>query len=205
MSSAVVGIVDYGAGNIQSIENAVEHVGSRTCRIAREDELAACSHLVLPGVGAFGFCRSRLTDSGLMDALHQWACVARRPLLGICVGMQLMADSSEESPLATGLGWVGGEVKRLPMGPHIRVPHVGWNAVEFERDYGKFRAGETVDFYFDHSYAYSSPRSGVVLGHCTHGVSFTAIVQRDNVTAAQFHPEKSQSAGLRLLSSFLRQ
>ena len=203
--SALVGIVDYGAGNLQSIENAFSHVGARTRRLSVAADVASCSHLVLPGVGAFGFCGSRLAASGLLEALHRWAREDKRPLLGICVGMQLLADRSDESLDAAGLGWIGGDVSLLPSSEHVRVPHVGWNLVVFEHDYGVFAAGNSADFYFDHSYAYREPRLGVTLGYCTHGVRFSAVVQRENLTASQFHPEKSQSAGLRFLNSFLLQ
>ena len=123
----VVGIVDYEAGNVRSIDNAFAYLGARTVRVRGEQDLAECSHLVLPGVGAFGFCAERLLASGLTDRLQHWALIERRPLLGICVGMQLLADGSEESPHAPGLGWIGGAVRKLAATPGIRVPHVGWN------------------------------------------------------------------------------
>lgn len=200
-----VGIVDYQAGNIQSIENAFAHLGARTVRVQTEETLSSCTHLVLPGVGAFGFCAERLRASGLVASLERWAFTERRPLLGICVGMQLLADGSDESPGVPGMSWIGGSVRRLPSALGIRVPHVGWNAVEFERPYGEFVVGSTADFYFDHSYAFHQPSQGDTVGECSHGVSFCAVVRRDNIVAAQFHPEKSQSAGARFLAAFLLQ
>lgn len=201
----VVGIVDYQAGNIQSIENAFDHQGARVVRIHAAADLPACTHLVLPGVGAFGFCADRLRATGLIEHIRRWAFEESRPLLGICVGMQLLADGSEESPAVAGLGWLGGDVRRIPAAPGLHVPHVGWNAVRFESDYGEYRAGQEADFYFDHSFAWSQPREGATLGYCEHGVRFSAIVRRGNTTAVQFHPEKSQAAGMRLLRSFLTQ
>lgn len=199
----VVGVVDYQAGNIQSIENAFLHVGAKVVRVRSSVELEECTHVVLPGVGAFGFCAEHLTASGLLSHLRRWVFDDRRPLLGICVGMQMCGDSSEESPGVAGLGWIGGEIRRIPVLPEVRVPHVGWNAVQFERTYGSFGAGDAADFYFDHSFAYHEPTMGRTVGSCMHGVRFSAIIERDNVTAVQFHPEKSQAAGLRFLEAFL--
>ncbi len=199
-----VGIVNYQAGNIHSIDSAFRHLGANTVRIREAADFAACTHVVLPGVGAFGFCSEQLQASGLLDELRRWALDDRRPMLGICVGMQLLADASEESPDASGLGWIGGVVRRIPGGASIRVPHVGWNTVQFDRVCGEYLPGSTADFYFDHSYAYQEPRHGVCVGSCAHGAQFNAIVQRDSIIAVQFHPEKSQSAGMRFLGGFLR-
>lgn len=203
MTRAVVGVIDYQAGNIQSIENAFFHLGAKVIRVSMPDQLASCTHLVLPGVGAFGFCAEKLQASGLQVALKQRVFTTRQPLLGICVGMQLLSDASEESPDALGLGWCGGQVKRIPASAGIRVPHVGWNRVQFEKAFGEFEMGEASDFYFDHSFAYQQPREGEVIGYCMHGESFSAIIQRDNIIATQFHPEKSQEMGLRFLKGFL--
>jgi imidazole glycerol-phosphate synthase subunit HisH len=201
----LVGIVEYQAGNTQSIQNAFMHLGARTVRVHAAADLTGCSHLVLPGVGAFGFCAEQLHASGLLASLSRWALDERRPLLGICVGMQLLASSSEESAGVPGLGWVGGVVRRIAPAGSIRVPHVGWNTVEIEGELGEFPAGSRADFYFDHSYAYHDAPPGATLGRCLHGTSFSAIVRSGNITAAQFHPEKSQSVGLRFLRAFLRQ
>ena len=200
-----VGLIDYQAGNIQSIDNALSHLGARVRRVVRDSDFGGCTHLVLPGVGAFGFCADRLRASGLIDTVRRWALVEHKPLLGICVGMQLLADGSEESPGNAGLGWLGGTVRRISAGAGIRVPHVGWNTVEFVQPCGDFTASSMADFYFDHSFAWDRPADGAVIGECAHGARFSAVVRRDNVIAAQFHPEKSQTAGLKFLGGFLRE
>lgn len=205
VANPIVGLVDYHAGNVRSIENALQHIGAEVRRVRASADLDYCSHAVMPGVGAFGFCAQRLAASGITPTLERWALKQRRPLLGICVGMQLLGDSSEESPGVPGLGWIGGKIERLTASPGIRVPHVGWNAVQFEHAYGTFAVGAQADFYFDHSFAYRAPRIGSTVGCAAHGEHFSAIVQRDNITAVQFHPEKSQAAGLRFLSAFLTQ
>lgn len=198
-----VGIIDYQAGNLQSIGNAFEHLGATVTRVRSDAELARCTHLVLPGVGAFGFCAERLAASGLTLPLRRWAFEELRPLLGICVGMQLLAHASDESPDVRGLGWLGGAVRALPGSGPVRVPHVGWNTVTFEEPCGEFRAGDEADFYFDHSFAYGLPDEGRRVAYCEHGSRFSAVIARGNIVAAQFHPEKSQTAGLKLLRGFL--
>ena len=202
--SATVGIVDYQAGNIRSITNALEHLGARVVRVRVPADGDTATHLLLPGVGAFGFCAARLRTSGLLPFVEDWIFARKRPALGICVGMQLLADSSDEMGLQPGLGFMGGEVRRLHSNePSVRVPHVGWNAASFCEGFGDFTSGESADFYFDHSYAYRTPTYGHVLATCRHGETFCAALRRDNLVAAQFHPEKSQGAGMRFLNAFM--
>lgn len=202
--SLSVGIIDYQAGNIRSLCNAFECLGVGVSMISKEEDIRGTTHLVLPGVGAFGHCAKNLRESGLLDILFQWVFHDKRPLLGICVGMQLFSDSSEEHGVHPGLGWVGGSVRRLqPNSTNFRIPHVGWNTVHFQSAFGSFRIGDKADFYFDHSYAYFATPDGMELGTCCHGVEFTAVVRKENLLAAQFHPEKSQDAGKKFLTSFL--
>ncbi len=199
-----VGIIDYEAGNVRSIENALEHLDARVKRVTREDQLKDMTHLLLPGVGAFGHCAQKLEATGLVPALRQAVIDEGTPMLGICVGMQLLADIGEELGGYPGLGWIGGVVRpMIAAPPMVRVPHVGWNDVRFEEEFGDFAAGSSADFYFDHSFAYHDPRQGRVLGTCDHGGRFPAALRDGNLVAAQFHPEKSQAAGLRFLAAFL--
>lgn len=199
-----VGIVDYQSGNIRSVANAVENAGGIVRDVRAAADLDGCTHLVLPGVGAFGFCAERLKASGLLPALEQWALTEGKPLLGICVGMQLLADYSEEHGRQRGLGWIGGAVRKLENGGdgEVRIPHVGWNEVEFRQPLGEFKPGDVANFYFDHSYAYDAADSASEVGSCRHGRTFSALVRRDNILAAQFHPEKSQTQGMRILHAF---
>lgn len=204
MRDRLVGIVDYQAGNIRSIESAFEHLGARVTYIERAADLASATHILLPGVGAFGHCAEKLLATGLVPHLQQ-AFLEGKPMLGICVGMQLLSDASEELGGHAGLGWIGGEVREMrPSRPDQRVPHVGWNDVHFTEAFGDFESGDSADFYFDHSFAYHDPRDGRAIGLCDHGGAFAAIIRSGNLVAAQFHPEKSQAAGLRFLTGFLR-
>jgi glutamine amidotransferase len=198
-----IGIVDYQAGNVRSIESAFEALGFQVEMIRDEGAIDQCTHIVLPGVGAFGHCMDKLSASGLIPRLERWALDEARPLLGICVGMQLMAACGMEMGEHQGLGWLGGRVLPLEARPPVvRVPHVGWNNVRFLEDFGDFRVGDAPDFYFDHSYAYFDPSNGKTIGESHHGVSFSTIVRKGNLVAAQFHPEKSQEAGLKFLQGF---
>jgi imidazole glycerol-phosphate synthase subunit HisH len=200
-----IGIVDYGSGNIRSVCNAVEAAGAAVELVRQGRDVERCTHVILPGVGAFGFCADRLRASGLLPALTRFALTELKPLLGICVGMQLMADFSEELGRHEGLGWVGGSVRAIEKNAErgIRVPHVGWNEVVFDNAFGLFRAGDAVDFYFDHSFAFFDVDPARQLANCCHGSLFSAVVKKANILAVQFHPEKSQAAGMRLLQSFL--
>ena len=204
VSAPTVGVVEYHAGNVRSIANALEHLGARVEMINTAHQLRSCSHVLLPGVGAFRYCADRLRESGLLPALEQWALRDGRPMLGICVGMQLLADWGDELGGSPGLGWIGGSIVKLPAdGPHCRIPHVGWNDIEFQLPFGDFRVGEHADFYFDHSFALDQPTRAQIMATCQHGRAFPAVIARDALVAAQFHPEKSQTAGLRFLSAFL--
>jgi glutamine amidotransferase len=204
MRGTRVGVVRYQAGNLRSVINALEYLGAGVQRVAVAEDMQACSHMLLPGVGAFGFCAEQLQTSGLLPALQEWVLERNRPLLGICVGMQLLAESSDELGEHQGIGWGGGHVRRLqPVDADIRVPHVGWNNVHFDHAFGEFEAGAEADFYFDHSYAYRMPTLAHRIASCTHGETFSAVIRRGQMVAVQFHPEKSQTAGMRFLRSFL--
>jgi glutamine amidotransferase len=197
----VIAIVDYGMGNKRSVEKALEHVGARPAITADPEELAAADALVLPGVGAFPEAMRRLRAAGL-DAVVRERAGAGVPLLGICLGMQLLFESSTEHEGATGLGLLPGDVIALSA---PKLPHIGWNEVTFTRDSPLVAGlGERAAFYHVHSFVCRPADGADVIGCGDYGERFASIVARDNVMGAQFHPEKSSRDGLALLRNFAR-
>jgi glutamine amidotransferase len=201
--AARIGLVDYGMGNRRSVEKALERVGARVLVSASPDELGACDALVLPGVGAFPAGMRNLHERGLVEVLH--AEVARgKPLLGICLGMQLLFDRSDELGSTAGLGLIAGEVTRLETGG-LRLPHIGWNEVRFERDSiltdGLPPSGRP--FYHVHSHAAHPRDADEVIAWTEYGQRFATIVGHGVVYGVQFHPEKSSLDGLQLLRAFV--
>jgi glutamine amidotransferase len=196
---ATIGVVDYAAGNLRSLCNALETIGASVRLVRNPEDLRECSHAVLPGFGAFGHCVDGLRRSGMVDPLAEWAIARNRPLLGICVGMQMLADVGEEHGETPGLGWIPGRVSRLPASRSARVPHVGWNDVRFDPPCGSLSG----DFYFDHSFRFCPLDGAQSLGTAIHGVEFCAAVRKGSVFGVQFHPEKSQEAGLCFLRWFV--
>jgi glutamine amidotransferase len=195
----VIAIVDYGMGNRRSVEKALEHVGGQPFLTADHDELRAADGVVVPGVGAFPEAMRRLRAAGL-DALIVERAEAGVPVLGLCLGMQLLFETSEEHEGATGLGLLAGRVTTL----HApRIPHIGWNLVTFERPARLTDGlGEAAAFYHVHSFVCEPEDDGDVVGRGEYGERFVSIVERGNVMGCQFHPEKSSRNGLALLSNF---
>ncbi|OPY88873.1 MAG: Imidazole glycerol phosphate synthase subunit HisH 1 [Syntrophaceae bacterium PtaU1.Bin231] len=202
----MVGIVDYGMGNLLSVRHALESLGADTAILADPEELADADRLVLPGVGAFAEGIRRLRETGLADALGKAVKGRLVPILGICLGMQLMARRGFEGGVHDGLGWFDGDVVRLPQeSADVRLPHVGWNDVSPRTQSVLFRGlPACADFYFVHSYHLCCRDGRDVEAACEYGVSFAAAVRKDHVFATQFHPEKSQDHGLRVLENFLQ-
>lgn len=201
-----IGIVDYGLGNLTSVAGAVTKVGFTGNVTSDPDRLAACDKLILPGVGAFPDGMANLAERGLIDVLNDLVIGRRKPILGICLGFQLLGLSSSEFRQTPGLGWIDAPITRLTPGdPALRVPHVGWNDLKQTRTDCILFDGidDGALFYFVHSYRMETPPDGTQVGTCDYGGAFTAAVQKANVFGTQFHPEKSQQAGLTLLHNFL--
>ena len=207
-------VVDTGSGNLRSVEKAVEAAASRASRphdgVVRSsdpDQIRKASRLILPGQGAFGD-GAKAMQGGIGSAVTEFISTGR-PFFGICIGLQLLFEASEEAPGVKGLGYFRGEVKKLAGGDGIKIPHMGWNRLRFERPnpavLGPARAEEQY-FYFVHSFHAVPAEASVVLATVDYGTNrVTAAIGRDNVFATQFHPEKSQSVGLGLLTEFLNQ
>lgn len=199
----MIAIVDYGMGNLRSVQKGFEHAGVAEVVVTADPALVErADGIVLPGVGAFRDASAQLRDSGLRGLILK-AIDNGVPFLGICLGMQLLADVGLEDGEWEGLGVLGGTCERLPAG--VKVPHIGWNTVEYPRPSELF-AGipEATAFYFVHSYRLKPADEGCIIGTAHYGVDFAAAVERDRVWAVQFHPEKSSSAGLKLLANFGR-
>jgi imidazole glycerol-phosphate synthase subunit HisH len=196
----MIAVLDYGIGNLRSAQKALEHVGADARLTAAPEVIAQADGLVLPGVGAFGRCMEALRASRL-DLVALEAIAADRPFLGICIGMQMLYETSEESPEVRGLGVLRGRVRRLPEG--VKRPQMQWNVLEPSRGSGLLAGLEQpVWVYFDHSYA---PELSVdVVATCDYGGAITAAVERGSLWATQFHPEKSSAVGLALLGNFVR-
>ncbi len=199
----MIAVIDYDAGNIKSVEKAVQLLGGEA-RVTRDAaEILGADGVILPGVGAFGDAMEKLEHYGLVDVIHQ--CVERNiPFLGICLGLQLLFDSSEESPGVKGLGILKGKVVRLPGDAGLKIPHIGWNDLRFPVKGRLFEGiAEGAYVYFVHSYYLQAEDSGIVTATTEYGAQIHASVEKGNVFACQFHPEKSSGVGLKILNNFL--
>lgn len=196
-------VIDYGMGNLRSVVNAFSSVGADV-EIARSPhDLVSCRGIVLPGVGAFRDGMVRLTDNGWIDALEVEVMDRKKPFLGLCLGMQLMGSRGTEHGAAEGLGWIPGDVLRLREADRsLRIPHIGWNDVSSKVDSRLFRELSDGVFYFLHSYHLRPEHEGATAATCQYGDEFVAAVESENLFGAQFHPEKSQKDGLKILQNF---
>ena len=203
----MIAIIDYDMGNIRSVQKAFENVGAET-RVTRDPAVIAdASHVVLPGVGAFKDCVNNLEEYGLIEPIHK-AISSGKPFLGICLGLQLLFEEGMEFGLHKGLGIIKGRVVRFPamkdeQGAELKVPHMGWNSIDKKKSSPLLEGINDGSYlYFVHSYYALPSDESVILTTTGYGMDFTSSIQKDNVMACQFHPEKSQKTGLRILKNF---
>lgn len=200
----MVAVIDYDAGNIKSVENALVSFGQEAVVTREKSVILSADHVILPGVGAFGDAMEKLHRYDLVDILRTVATQGT-PFLGICLGLQLMFDSSEESEGVEGLGILPGKVCRIPEGQELKIPHIGWNSLQYPHA-GRLFEGvpEGSYVYFVHSYYLQAADESIVKAVTEYGTHIHASVEKDNVFACQFHPEKSSEIGLRILNNFLQ-
>jgi glutamine amidotransferase len=201
--SETIALIDFGAGNLHSVHNALMAAGAGNVSVTADPALVArADRIILPGVGAFGACRDALVAiDGMVAALDERVRTEGMPFLGICVGMQMLADKGIEFGEHDGLGWIAGTVKAIePAGDDIKIPHMGWNDVTPTEGHDLLERGEA---YYLHGYHFDAANEADILAKTSHGVPLVSAVGRDNIVGVQFHPEKSQAYGLAFLNRFL--
>ena len=201
----MIGIVDYGMGNLLSVFNAVEAVGGNAVLCSIPDDALKMERLIVPGVGAFGDMMINLRDKGFVDALNEIVLIQKKPVMGICLGMQAMANRSFENGEHKGLGYINADIVRIEKtDANLRIPQVGWNNIQYRDESPIFRGlPENPDFYFVHSYYMECKNKEDIDAVCTYGRTFAAAICKNNICATQFHPEKSQDYGLQVIENFI--
>lgn len=199
----MIAIIDYDAGNIKSVEKALQYLGQEVVITRDEDTILHADGVILPGVGAFGDAMEKLHSYGLVEVIRR-TVAARIPFLGICLGLQLLFESSEESPGVEGLHILEGKILRIPVQSGLKIPHIGWNDLSFPNEGRLFRGiPENSHVYFVHSYYLQASDPEIVTAATDYGTYIHASVEKDNVFACQFHPEKSSDVGMRILRNFV--
>lgn len=201
----MIAIIDYGAGNLKSVEKAFTAIGE-TCVITREyEKLKEADRILLPGVGSFGSAMAQIKRFSLDKIMEEMIFEKKKPFLGICLGLQLLYEGSEESKGVEGLGFLKGKILRIPDAEGLKIPHVGWNSLQLQNDGKLFRGFEKEPYvYFVHSYYLQASEEETVKATTEYGVTIHASVEKDNLFACQFHPEKSGEVGLSILRHFLK-
>lgn len=198
----MIAIIDYGAGNIQSVSKALAHIGCEAFITRDKDKILKADGAVLPGVGSFGDTMDTMIEYGIKDTVIEYA-KSGKPFLGICLGLQLLFPKSEESPDAKGLGIFDGSITKIPSGEGLKIPHIGWNSLDIKKSDGLFKGiGKNPYVYFVHSYFLNASDKSIVSAQTEYGVTIDAAVEKGNVYATQFHPEKSGETGLKILRNF---
>ena len=200
----MIGIIDYDAGNIRSVEKAMKYLGQDVCITRDRDTLLQADKVILPGVGSFGDAMNHLQEYGLVDVIHELTEL-EKPFLGICLGLQLLFESSEETPGVEGLGLLKGRIVKIPPAEGLKIPHMGWNSLHLQNDGRLFQSiPEQTYVYFVHSYYLQAEDPQIVKATTEYGVTIHASVEKDNIFACQFHPEKSSKYGLKILENFAK-
>ncbi len=199
----MVAIIDYDAGNIKSVEKALKALGYEAVLTRDRETLLQADHVILPGVGAFGDAMEKLHSYSLVDVIHE-IVEQKIPFLGICLGLQLMFESSEEAPGVKGLSLLKGEIVRIPETGDLKIPHIGWNSLKYPNPGRLFQGiNEDAYVYFVHSYYLKAQEREIVKATTEYGTLIDASVEKDNVFGCQFHPEKSSDVGMKILQNFL--
>ncbi len=198
----MIGVINYGLGNIQSFLNSYRILGVKAKPVKNTLELNKCDHLILPGVGSFDAAMTRLKSSKLIDSIEKLVFKENIPILGVCVGLQIMARTSEEGEIK-GLGWLDGEVKLIKKIKNLPLPHMGWNTIQIENDNSQLlKDTDNKHFYFLHSYCMEMDASEGITATSDYGENIVAAVSKNNIHGCQFHPEKSHTSGLTILENF---
>jgi glutamine amidotransferase len=199
----MVSIIDYDAGNIKSVEKAIQFLGEEAVITRDRDTIMASDHVILPGVGSFGDAMNKINEYGLKNVIYD-VVDSKKPFLGICLGLQLLFKTSEESPEATGLGILDGEIKRIPDALGLKIPQIGWNSLDIREGARLFKdLPENPYVYFVHSYYLQAQHEEDVAASTFYSTKLHVSVEHDNVFACQFHPEKSSTVGLKILKNFI--
>lgn len=203
MTNPSVCILDYGSGNVKSVYNVLKHLGHNVEVSSEEQKIKDSSHLILPGVGSFSSAMKKIKESLPIQCIESEVISGGKPFLGICVGMQVLAETGYEFEECEGLGWISGSVRKLNS-ENLTLPHVGWNDILIEQNHPIFnKLKEYRDFYYVHSYFLDAHHKADILAYTDYGQKFSAVIRKDNIYGFQFHPEKSQRAGQLLLNNFV--
>ena len=200
-----VGIINYGIGNISAFKYAFKKLNCEAHIVDKPEQISNSSHLILPGVGSFDYAMDLINQSGLMNSISENVLLKKKPILGVCVGMQIIFEISEEGT-KQGLGWLKGKVKKLKLSntEKIRIPHMGWNSIKnIESENKLCKNLDGHEFYFLHSYYCVPENKDLIISTTEYGTEICAVIQKNNISGCQFHPEKSHDSGLKVLSNFL--
>ena len=203
----MITILDYGLGNVLAFVNVYKRLNIPVNIAKSKNDLVKATKLILPGVGTFDKAMEKLGQSGMLPSIEKLVVNQRMPILGICVGMQLLADKGFEGRETTGFGWISGHVEKIPIKKNIKIPHMGWNTVDFHKEHEILKNIQKdkreMIVYFVHSYQFQLTSDTNLLGSCDYGSRITALIEKDNIIGCQFHPEKSQKAGLEFINNFI--